>query len=101
MKKQLFEMECVGVVGVDSGHIEIGDVGEVQLELPTRCGDGVYSVTAIKVDGDVRGYFINVDALEDWIVTGIDGEDKPWPPRIKKDILKSPAKKDIRKLATA
>jgi len=91
MKKQLFEMECVGVVGVDSGHIEIGDVGEVQLELPTRCGDGVYSVTAISVNGQGRGYFVNVDAREEWIVTGIEGADKPWPP----------ATKVVRKRATA
>jgi hypothetical protein len=80
MKKQLFEMECVGVVGVDSGHVEVGDVGEAQLELPTRCGDGVYSVTAISVNGQVRGYFINVDAREEWIVTEVEGKDEPWPP---------------------
>ena len=90
--KQLFEMECVGVVGVDSGHLEIGDVGEVQLELPTRCGDGVYSVTAISVNGQVRGYFVNVDAREEWLVTAIDGLDKPWPPvavaKKKKSIIK-------------
>jgi hypothetical protein len=89
--KQLFEMEHVGEVGVDSGHIEIGDVGDMQLALPTRCGDGLYPVTAIKVNGEVRGYFIGVDALEDWIVTEIDGLDKPWPPVAKKAVRKREA----------
>jgi hypothetical protein len=79
----LFESEFVGEVGVDSGHIEVGDMGDVQLDLPTRLGDGIYSVTAIKVDGTVRGYFINVDALEEWSVTGISGLDKPGPAAMK------------------
>ncbi len=96
MSKQLFETEHVGDVGVDSGSIELGDVGEVPLTLPTRCGDWVYPVTAIKVNGEVRGYFIGVDALEDWVVTEIDGEDKPWPPA-----TNLARKKAVRKLATA
>jgi hypothetical protein len=91
----------VGEVGVDSGHIEIGDVGDMQLALPTRCGDGLYPVTAIKVNGEVHGYFIGVDALEDWIVTEIEGLDKPWPPVAKKSILKPPAKKSILKREAA
>ena len=80
MSKQLFETEFVGGIGVDTGHIEMGDVGEVQLTLPPRLGDGFYTVTAIKVHGEVRGYFINVDALEEWFVSQIDGPDKPGPP---------------------
>ena len=80
MSKQLFDTEHVGDVRVASGHVEIGDIGEVDLTLPTRCGDGLYPVTAIKVNGEVRGYFIGVDALDEWRVTEIDGLDKPWPP---------------------
>lgn len=104
MSKQVFESEFVGEVGVDSGHIELGDVGEVQLELPTRLGDGIYSVTEIKVNGSVRGYWVNVDACEEWAVTGIEGLDVgPDRPRqvAKKDVLKLPAKKAVRKTATA
>ena len=34
----------VGQVGVDSGQIEIGDCGKVQVSVPTVAGDGVYPV---------------------------------------------------------
>jgi hypothetical protein len=36
--------KLVGEVSVDSGQIEIGDVGKVQLSVPTVYGDGVYPV---------------------------------------------------------
>ncbi len=100
MSKQLFETEHVGEVQVDTGHIEMGDVGDVQLELPTRCGDGFYPVTAIKVNGQVRGYFVSVDLLEEWIVTGIEGADRPWPPK-KSMLVDPPARKAVRKMAAA
>ncbi|MBT4361429.1 MAG: hypothetical protein HOD11_10730 [Candidatus Marinimicrobia bacterium] len=38
------EAELIGSVGVDSGQIEIGDVGIVQFRVPTESGDGVYPV---------------------------------------------------------
>jgi hypothetical protein len=38
------DAELVGEVGVDSGQIEIGDVGIVQVTVPTVYGDGVYPV---------------------------------------------------------
>ena len=38
------EAELIGRVGVDSGQIEIGDVGIVQFRAPTGSGDGVYPV---------------------------------------------------------
>ncbi len=38
------DADLVGEVGVDSGQIEIGDVGIVQFRVPTESGDGVYPV---------------------------------------------------------
>ncbi len=38
------DAELVGHIGVDSGRIEIGDVGIVQFRVPTESGDGVYPV---------------------------------------------------------
>ena len=38
------DAKLVGRVGVDSGQIEIGDVGIVQLRVTTPGGDGVYPV---------------------------------------------------------
>ena len=34
----------IGQIGVDSGHIELGDCGKVQLRVPTKLGDGLYRV---------------------------------------------------------
>ena len=98
--KQLFETEFVGEIGVGSGHVEIGDVGEVQMALPTRLGDGLYPVTEIKVNGEIRGYFICVDALEDWTVSEINGQDRPVRPA-KKTVRKVTAKPAVRKVKAA
>ena len=38
------ELEHIGDIAVDSGQIEIGDCGEVQLTVPTVYGDGFYAV---------------------------------------------------------
>jgi hypothetical protein len=38
------EAEEHGVVAVDSGHIELGDCGNVQVTVQTNFGDGFYSV---------------------------------------------------------
>ncbi len=38
------DAKLVGEVGVDSGQIEIGDVGIVQVSVPTALGDGIYPV---------------------------------------------------------
>lgn len=58
--KQLFETEIVGHVQVASGYIELGDLSDVQLELPTNGLDGTYPVHALKVGGKVRAYLIDV-----------------------------------------
>ncbi len=34
----------IGQIGVDSGRIELGDCGKVQLRVPTKLGDGLYPV---------------------------------------------------------
>ena len=36
--------KLAGQVGVDSGQIEIGDCGKVQVSVTTPSGDGVYPV---------------------------------------------------------
>ena len=36
--------ELIGSVGVDSGHIEIGDCENVQIKIDTATGDGFYKV---------------------------------------------------------
>ena len=36
--------KLVGQIGVDSGHIELGDCGDVQLRVPTKLGDGIFPV---------------------------------------------------------
>jgi len=36
--------KLIGQVGVDSGMVEIGDCGDVQLEVPTKLGDGIFPV---------------------------------------------------------
>lgn len=38
------DAELVGHIGVDSGQIEIGDCGKVQVSVTTPGGDGVYPV---------------------------------------------------------
>ena len=38
------DAKCVGIVAVDSGHIELGDCGVVQERISTALGDGVYPV---------------------------------------------------------
>ena len=38
------DAKLVGQVGVDSGQIEIGDCGKVQVSVTTPSGDGVYPV---------------------------------------------------------
>ena len=43
-KKVAEELEHIGDIAVDSGHIEIGDCGHVQLAVPTVYGDGIYAV---------------------------------------------------------
>jgi hypothetical protein len=34
----------IGQIGVDSGCVELGDCGKVQLSVPTKLGDGLYPV---------------------------------------------------------
>ena len=38
------DMYCIGDVAVNSGHIEIGDSGKVQMQVSTTLGDGLYQV---------------------------------------------------------
>ena len=94
--KYVFETELVGHVSVGSGHIEIGDLDEVQVMVPTRCGDGVYSINAVKINGEVRGYFIGADLLEEWAITGMEGTDRGWPAVLVKAAKK---KKSVKKAA--
>jgi hypothetical protein len=73
VSKQSLEIKIVGHVQVASGYIEVGDLSEVQLELPAPGLDGTYQVHAIKAGGEVRGYFIQ---LGEWVVTEINGGDQ-------------------------
>lgn len=41
---EYLQRKLIGQVGVDSGMVEIGDCGKVQLEVPTKLGDGIYPV---------------------------------------------------------
>jgi hypothetical protein len=70
--KKGFDTRAVGAVMVDSGHIEMGDCGEVQLTLPTGIGDGIYPVSELSIGGGVVGYFVNV-TIEDWTVSELVG----------------------------
>jgi hypothetical protein len=56
----MFETKIVGHVQVASGYIEVGDLSEVQLELPAPGLDGTYPVHALKRGGEVLGYFIDI-----------------------------------------
>ena len=78
--KKGFDTRAVGAVIVDSGHIEMGDCGQVQLALPTGIGDGLYPVSELSIDGDVIGYFVNV-RIEDYSVSELNGP-KKYTPRV-------------------
>lgn len=55
-----FTSRLVGELVVDTGHIVLGDV-DAQLNLPTQTGDGVYAVYAERVDGELVGYYIDLE----------------------------------------
>ena len=56
--------QLVGHVLVDSGQIEMGDCGDVHLQLPTLHGDGIYAVRAVMLDGELHGYYVSADSLD-------------------------------------
>jgi len=78
--KKQFTARLTGEICVDSGHIEIGDCGRVELSLPTRWGDGIFPVYRLLIDKEVVGYFINVDAARDWVVDALVDAQAPRPP---------------------
>ena len=68
------EADEVGVVCVDSGQIELGDCGNVQVTVQTNYGDGFYSVWRGKKYLILEMDMINALALEEAI--GDDDEEE-------------------------
>ena len=54
------ENKIIGEVGVDSGNIELGDCGRVQVRVPTG-GDGLFVVQLMTREDGSRCIIIELD----------------------------------------
>lgn len=57
--------ECVhlGFVAVDSGHVELGDCGDVQIRVETDQGDGYHPFFIERSEDGHRWLVVDLDPL--------------------------------------